>query len=196
MLSVRSISTARTIWRSLARERALGARLEQARDLHGQGGAAGDDAALHDELARPRARARADRRHDVRGSACPHRRAASRDSADRRSSRVAGSRQRPSAVAKGRNRWPSRSTTRVENSRSSPSGAGRARRPSDAARRPRAGQSQRARRKRSAAAGVRRAARRARLTFVVMSRASHRCVTSTVPVAVRPKRSGRYMSST
>ena len=37
---------ARTIWRSLASERALGARLEQARDLHGDGRAARDDAAV------------------------------------------------------------------------------------------------------------------------------------------------------
>src|SRR5215216_1866886 len=39
-------------------------------------------------------------------------------------SRVAGNRQRPSRVAYGRSSFPSRSTTRVENERPSPSGGG------------------------------------------------------------------------
>ena len=68
----------------LGGERALGARLDEARDLHRQGRAAGDDMAVHQPLSGRRAGARARRRRDVRRSARPRRRRASRHSADRR----------------------------------------------------------------------------------------------------------------
>ncbi len=59
------------------------ARLEQARDLHGERRGARDDAAVEHELRRPRARAPADRRRDGCGNACPRRRTACRGNADR-----------------------------------------------------------------------------------------------------------------
>ena len=62
---LRSISMARTIWRSLAPRVRSAARLQQPRHLHGQGRAAGDDAAAAERIARPRAAAPADRRRDA-----------------------------------------------------------------------------------------------------------------------------------
>ena len=64
-------------------ERALRPRLEQARDLHGDGRAAGDDLSMCDRVAARRGRRRADRRPNAGRSACPHRRAARRDNAGR-----------------------------------------------------------------------------------------------------------------
>ena len=52
MVERRSISTARTIWRSFGGKRALAPRLQQPRHLHGDGRAAGDDVAARDELKR------------------------------------------------------------------------------------------------------------------------------------------------
>ena len=89
------------IWRELGGERALLARLEQARHLHGQRRAAGDDAAAAHAPARRRAAAPADRRRDgvmkrlVLDRPCSMARKRGSTSPG-----VTGSRQRPSAVVK------------------------------------------------------------------------------------------------
>ena len=115
---------ARTIWRSLAPSVRSAPRLEQARDLHGQRRAAGDDAAVARELP---GRARHRQRIDAAmrsGSAGPRRRAACREARIDIGRRSTGSRQRPSRRGIG----PQQPAVAVEHLRreldASPSGAG------------------------------------------------------------------------
>ena len=124
MLSARSSSMARTIWRSLATQRCARARGSSSRATCMVRVEPPETMRpLRQRTGRRRAAAPADRRRDGGGSACPRRRAAGRDSADRRRRRAPAAASGRRAVAKGRSSRPSRSTTRVENSSPSPSGA-------------------------------------------------------------------------
>ena len=180
LLRLRSISMARTIWRSLAPSVRSVARLEQPRDLHGQGRAAGNDAAVADEL---NGRAHHRQRIDapvLAGNAGPRRSAASRRSADRRRSRSPAAASGPPAshrpAAAGR--------------------CGRAPAPRVRHRRDRAtGPSVRTHHAPPATAAMAAVARVARMS-AAWSSSHHFGAISIVPVPVRPKRSGRYMSST
>ncbi len=162
------------------RNRAFAAWLQQARDLHGQRRAAGADMAASGKLERRARQRQSDRRRDGRGSACPRRRTAHRRNADRhRRPRPAGASGRRSSHRRAADR-PSRSSTRVENSRSLPSGAGPSETIHHSASRQRGNAAQRR--------GPRRYAHFVARHFPAM--------TSTFSLPVRPKRSGRYMSST
>ena len=207
MLSVCSSWIARAIWRSLAMKLRSRARLQEPRDLHGQGGRARHDAAVGGEL-----QERAAERQRI-DAAMAHEAPVLVREQHRQETRIdVGARRRQPPAAFRRGVGPQQPAVAVDHQR-------RIGEPLAARHRPERRDPDKAHARHhdehderhgnaeaqdapqppssSRQTGARRAiAGRCRRSSTSAHRAAVAAVTSTVPEPVRPKRSGRYMSST